>query len=128
MLLGSEKKCDVPGSKTLANDASTVLKDAQGVLKFPVLGSGSTDDERAVADGFGDGGEFFRVLEKVGSADGAHRLPKSWRKGIDDAQPRDAEVAHGAGRRSDVEGVAGGDEHHAQTVEIAFGSQTWILR
>ncbi len=124
MLFRSKEKRDVAGGETLANDASAVLQDAQGVLEFPVLGGGGTDYERAVADGFGDGGEFFGVLEKVGSADGAHGFPESWCKRIDDSQLGDAEIAHGAGSRPDVEGVAGGDEHHAQTVEIAFGSQT----
>lgn len=94
------------------------------MLEFPVFGRGGADHERAVSDGFGDGREFFGVLEKVGSADCAHGLPKSWREGIDDAQLRYSEIAHGAGRRTDIERVTGGDEHHAQTVEIAFGSQT----
>ncbi len=47
--------------------------------------------------------------------------------GRDDGEMREAEVGHGPRRRSDIEGIARGDEDDFDAVALGFGEQGMIV-
>jgi hypothetical protein len=90
-------------------------------LELAIADGSGPNDERAIGHGFCDGLELLRVCENLGGADCGARFAKCSFVGVHDSQMSDAEVAHGAGSRSDVEGIARGDEDDAEAVELSSG-------
>ncbi len=121
--LRAKKKSDAAAREMFAEETGGLIEAANRVLGLAATDGSRSDDERAVRDGFSDGLEFFGAGEQRCGADGGSRLTKSQLIGIHHAKMGDAEVAHGAGGRADVEGVARGDENDAQVVEFGLGRQ-----
>ncbi len=82
---------------------------------------GGSDYECAIRDGFSDGLELFGAGEQQRGTDRGTRLAKSQLVGVYNAKMEESEVAHGAGGRADVEGIARTDEDDAQAVEFGVG-------
>ena len=89
------------------------------MLQVPSATRGSADHQGAVGDRVGHALIFFCVLEQLRSADGRTRFAKSHVVGIDYPQSQKTKVAHGTGGRADIERVARGHKHHAQTVGLS---------
>ena len=81
-------------------------------MRNAVADGGGADDERAVGDGFGDGGEFFGGDEDRSASDGGASLTEGGFVRLDDAHAEEAEVAHGASGRADVQRIARRDQNH----------------
>jgi len=96
-------------------------------MQSPMADGGGSHDERAIGDRFGDGLELFGAGEQRRGADGGTRLAKRGLVGIHDAQVAKAEIAHRAGGGADIERVARGNEHDAQTVELSGGWQARLF-
>lgn len=90
-------------------------------MQCAVANRSGADDERAIRDGLGNGGEFPRAGEQVGSADGGTGFAECGVVGSDDAQTLHAKVAQGPGRGADVERIACAHEDDAQVVEFGCG-------
>jgi hypothetical protein len=112
-----------------ANQLGTRFKALNGVLKVAVSDGGGADDERAIGDGLGNGGEFLCGGKDIGrrTYGGASAL-KSYIVWVNDAQVEEAEIAHGAGRCADIQGIASVDKDHAQAIEFKRRRQAFILR
>lgn len=100
-----------------------LIEAADRVLGLAATDGSRSDNEGAVRDGFGDGLEFFGAGEQRRGADGGSRLAKCQLIGVHHTKMEEAKVAHGAGRRADVEGVARGDKDDTQTVGFGVGRQ-----
>jgi hypothetical protein len=105
-----------------ANERRASFEAMDGVLQVTMPDRGGADNERAIGDGFGDGGEFFGAGEYGCGADGGASAFESDVVGIDDAEMKKSEVAHGSGGSADVKRVAGVDEDDAEAVEF-WGSE-----
>ena len=92
-------------------------------MQGPMANGRGSHDQRAIGDRFSDGFELFGAREQRRCADGGTRLAKRGLVGIHDPQAAETEIAHRAGSRADIERVARGDEHDAQTVELSDGWQ-----
>jgi hypothetical protein len=86
------------------------------MLEFPVADAGSADNEAAIGDGIGNGGELLGTVEQRGGADGGPGFAESNVVWVDHAKAGEAEVGHRAGGSADVERVASGNQDHAQVV------------
>jgi len=86
------------------------------LLGNSVTDGGGAYDEGTVGDGLGDGGELFGRREYWSASDGGASLSEGGLVGLNDAQAKEAEVAHGAGGSPYVQGIARADENDPQTV------------
>src|SRR5712671_5890688 len=93
------------------------------MLQLAEADGGGSDDERAVCDGFAERLELFGPGEQRRRADRGPRLAKCQLIRVHHAKMEESEVAHGAGCRADVEGIARGDEYDAQAVEFGMERQ-----
>src|SRR5271157_4359757 len=94
------------------------------VLRFAMTDRGGSDHEAAVHDGFGDALVLLRLGQQGRGADGGARLAKCYFIRVHDPQAREAEVAHGASRRAEVERIARRDQYNAQIAELRWLKQT----
>ncbi len=117
-LFRAEQKGDAAPDEALADKGSGLLEALDGVLQFAGADGSGSDDEGAVGDGFGEGLEFLRAGEKRRGSDGGTGFAESYFVGVYNAEVEEAEVAHGAGGGSDVEGIARVDEDDAEAVEL----------
>lgn len=113
------------GSEGFADFDCTGFQAVHGMLNLTVAERGGADDERAVGDSFGEGGEFFGLLHDGGGADGGAGFAESEVVGLDDTEVEESEVAHGASGGAEVEWVAGADQNNT---EVGCREQTIILR
>lgn len=88
------------------------------MLQLPVSNCRGSHDERAIGNGFGHGFVMLRACEDCGSAYGGARVAKRGFVRLHHAQMPDAEIAHGARGRADVQGIARRDQNDAQAVEF----------
>ncbi len=98
----------------------------QRLAEFAIADGGGADDEGAIGDGFGDGRIFAGVSHELRGADGGFGFAPGGFVGSDEAEVGRAEITDGAGRGSDVEGIAGGDEDDAEIFEMRGGWQRAI--
>jgi hypothetical protein len=120
-LLRSEKEGNAAAGKTLAEETRRLIEAANGVLQLSEAHGSGSDDQRAIRYGVRNSLELLGIGEQRRSANGGTRLAKSQFVGIDNAQVKKTEVAHGAGCGADVEGIAGGDKHDPQAVGFGVG-------
>ena len=125
--LRTEKERDFVSSEPAPDQASAVFQAPERLLQCPVADRGGADDQRAIGHGFGNGFELFGACEHVRRTDGGARLTKRGLVRIHDAQVAEAEVAHGAGGRADIQRVARRDEHDAQAVELGLSGQRCLF-
>ena len=85
------------------------------------------EDERAFADGFGEGSNFAGVGEEFGSVDRGASFAPVGLVGCDHGEVGEAEVGHGARDRADVEGIARRDEDDGDAVALLCGQQGMIV-
>jgi hypothetical protein len=90
---------------------------------FPAPNRRSSHDQIAIGHSLTDGGEYARVGEEFGGADGGARFAEGWLIGIDETEVEETEVAHRASGGADVEGVARSDENDAEMVEVRLSGQ-----
>jgi hypothetical protein len=100
-----------------------LLEASDGMLQLSEADGGSSDDKRAVRDGFGERLEFFGAGEQRLGADCGARFAKSQLVGAHHTKMEKSEVAHGTGGGADVKGIARTDEYDAQAVEFGVGRQ-----
>jgi hypothetical protein len=93
------------------------------MLQLPVTHGRRSHHERAIGHGLGHGFEFFRGGEHVRGADGRARFAKRRLIRIHHAQPPEAEIAHGARGRTEVQGIPRGHQDNAEPVEFCQGGQ-----
>src|SRR5580698_8642160 len=101
-----------------ANAADALFQALHGMLYFPASHGAGGNHESAICNGVSDILELFGTSENISCADCGTRLAKGWSIRIDNPQMREAEVAHGAGGRANVQRIAGRDQHHAEMVEF----------
>ena len=114
--LGAEQERDRRLGQRPEDASRAVFQAAEGMLQLAVADAGGADHEAAIGHGVGEGGEFRGAIQQRGSADGGAGFAEGDVVGVDDAQVGEAEIGHGAGGSADVEGVASGDQDHAQVV------------
>src|SRR2546430_1268653 len=117
-LLRTEENGDRAGRKAFADEGSGLLKAPDRVLQLTETDGRSSDDQRAVPDGFGEGFALFGAGEQRRGADRRARLAECQFVGVYDTQMEEAEVAHRAGGGADVERIARGDKDDAQAIEF----------
>jgi len=100
-----------------------LLKASDGMLQLAEANGGGSDDEGAVCDGFAERLELFCPGEQRRGADRGTRLAKRQLIRVHHTKMEESEVAHGAGCRADVKGIARADEDDAQAVEFGVGRQ-----
>lgn len=111
------------------NQRGAGFKALNGVLKVAVSDGGGADNKRAIGDGLGNGGEFLRGGKNIGRrSDSGASAFKGYVVGVNDAKLKEAKVAHGAGGRADVQGIAGVDQDDSQVIEFNRSRQGFILR
>ncbi len=96
------------------------------MLEVALAHGGGADDEGAVGDGLGYGGEFGGGVQDGGGVDGGAGGFEWDGVFIDDAEVGEAEVVHRAGDGADVLWVAGADEDDGDAVE-SFGEHECSL-
>jgi hypothetical protein len=80
------------------------------MLQLAMLNRSCSDDKTAIPNGLTHGVKFFRSGENIGGRSyGRARFPKCQVERFDYAEMKRAKVAHGAGYRTQIEGVAGLD-------------------
>jgi hypothetical protein len=129
---GSEEQSDRAGGKLFANLACPVFQTLERMMELAMSDGGGSHNKGAVSDGIGDGGEFLRVGQDFCRPYGGACGAKCDVIGVDDAQVGKAEIAHGAGCGSQVEGVVGRYQDDAEAVEFeesghALGSQRVLI-
>ena len=102
----------------LAEQTGGLTQAADRVLQLTLADGGSSDDQCAIFNGFGDGSELFGSGEQRLGTNGGTRFTKSQLIRVHDAKMEEAEVAHGAGDGADVERIARVDENDAQIIEL----------
>lgn len=122
-LLRTEENGDRAGRKAFADEGSGLLKAPDRVLQLTETDGRSSDDQRAVPDGFGEGFALFGAGEQRRGADRRARLAECQFVGVYDTQMEEAEVAHRAGGGADVERIARGDKDDAQAIEFGIRRQ-----
>ena len=91
------------------------------MLRLAAADGGGADNERAIRDRFGNCFEFRGLREQRLSANGGTRLAKSPFVGTHREKMEETEVAHGAGRRANVERIARGDKNNPQAIGFGVG-------
>jgi hypothetical protein len=81
-----------------------------------VSDAGSADYQAAIGDGLADTGELLGCGQQGRGSNRGAGLAERNVIGVHHAQPREAEVGHGAGSRADIQRVSRGHQHHAQIV------------
>jgi hypothetical protein len=120
-LFGAEEQgCAATGGNVLAQEPTADFETMQGMVEVARPYGRSAYDERAVGDGLGDGCALLGIMKKFGSANRGPSLAKVHLIAIHDTEVEESEVAHSAGGRSNVEWIAGGDEHNDDVVELVF--------
>src|ERR1700731_2844401 len=102
----------------LADDRSARLQALKRVLQVAMADRGGSNDGGTIGDGFGDGSEFLGIRENVRSSDCGTGIFKSNFIGIHDPQMEEAEVAHGAGSCTDIEGIARVYKYDTKIIEF----------
>jgi len=100
-----------------------LLEAPDGMLQLAEADGGGSDDERAVCDGFAERLELFCPGEQRRGANRGTRFAKRQLIRVHHAKMEESEVAHGAGCRADVKGIARADEYDAQAVEVGMERQ-----
>jgi hypothetical protein len=122
-LFRTKQEGDTACRKALADETRALFKALDRVLQFARADRCGSDDERAVSNSFGDSLELLGMGKKRQCADRGVRFAKGQFVGVHDAEVEESEVAHGAGGRADVEGIARVDEDDAQVVELGWRGQ-----
>jgi hypothetical protein len=120
-LLRTEKKGNATVGKVFADEGSGLLKTADRVLQLTLPNSCGSNNEVAILDGFSESLELLGTHEQRRGADGGTRFSKGQLVGVHHTKMEEAEIAHGAGGRADVEGIPRFDENDAQVIE--FGAR-----
>jgi len=119
----SEEQGARSGGQMPADDGSARLQALERVLQVAMADRGGSNDEGAIGDGFGDGCEFPGIRQNVRRSDCGAGIFKSDFIGIHDPQMEKAEVAHGAGSCSDIEGIARVYQDDAKLIEFEGSGQ-----
>jgi len=119
----AEEQRDAARAESLADQANAVLGTPQGMVQLAVADGSGSHDERAIGDGIRDALELLRIRKHGRGADGRARFAKRRLVRLDHAQMAEAEVAHGARGRANVERIARRDQNDAQTVEFSRSQQ-----
>lgn len=106
-----------------ANQASAWLQTLEGVLQVAMADCGGSDHERAIGNGFGYGFEFFCIGEQVRGAHGRTCILEGYIVGIHYPQMEKSKIAHCPSSSTDVEGIAGVHQDHAQMIEFSGNRQ-----
>jgi hypothetical protein len=122
-LFGAKQKSDWTAGQMLMDEARSLLKAANRMLRLAATDRGSSDDEVAVRDGFDNSLEFFGAGEQRLRADGGTCFAESQFVWVHHAKMRETEVAQGASSGTDVQGIARLDEDDPQMVEFGIGRQ-----
>ena len=89
--------CEAP-----QDDACARFERAELMMQLAASGGGGADDERAIGDGFGYGGELLGAGEYWRGSYCGTRFAIGGVVGIYQAEMRAAEIAHGAGGGADI--------------------------
>ena len=100
-----------------------MLQIFHGMLKTASTESTGADDETTVGNGFGDGLEFYGLCKERRGTDGGARFAEGGFVGVNDAEVKKTEIAHGPGGGADVKRIARGHKDDAKTVGFGFGRQ-----
>ena len=122
-LFRTEQERDIARSEALANRSRAILQATDGVTQCAASHGSGSDNQRAISDGLRNVLEFLRVRKQRRGTDRGTCLTKGRIVGVHDAQMQETEVAHGASGRANVERVACGHQHDAQTVEFSVSRQ-----
>jgi hypothetical protein len=92
------------------------------------MGEGSSaGDEGAIGEGLGERSAFSSVFEDLWRADCRAGFAPVGRVGRGYSQTSEAEIGHGTGYSSDVEGVARRDQDDEETVALGGGEQAFSV-
>jgi hypothetical protein len=126
-LLGAEQKGDPARFELPVDEPRAIFQPSQRVRQFPVTDRCGSNHQRAVGHGFGNALVLFRARQQRRSSDGGTRLAKGYVVRVHHSKPEKPEIADGASGRADVERIARGHQHNAQTVEFSRNRQGWLF-
>ena len=98
-----------------------------GMLQVPVAHRRGAHHERTIGNCFRHAVVLLGSRQHFGCTDRRTRLAKGGVKRVDHSQMREAEVAHGAGGRPNIERIARRHQNHAQTVKCRQERQQRIF-
>ncbi len=98
-----------------------LIEPAHRVLQLALADGRGPNNKSAIFNGFGNGLELLGTGKQRRGSDGGTRLAKSQLIGVHDAKMEKAEVAHGTGGGTDVEGIARGDKYDTQAIGFGVG-------
>ena len=128
VLLWTEDESDPATARKFLSDACRERRKRNHFLfRFAVREGAGTEHESAVGDGLPQALCAFRALENLWCSNGGPGLAPVGSIGSDDGEPGKAKVGHGACGRTNIEGVAWGDEHHFDAVALGFSGQEVIV-
>jgi hypothetical protein len=93
------------------------------MLDFAMTHRRRTHHQGTVRHGFGDRGMLDGACEDLGGAYRRAGIAEGYVIGVYDPQAGKAEIAHGAGRSAQVQGVMRGDQDNGETVEMGYSGQ-----
>lgn len=86
-----------------------MIEPTDRVLQLAKADGCGSHNERAIFDGFSDGLELFGFGKQWRCANGGTSFAKSEFIRVHDTKMEEAEIAHGAGSRTDIQGIARSD-------------------
>jgi len=88
------------------------------MLQLAVTDRSRSHHQRTIRNSLPQSGVFSRSSQQLARADGGTSFPERELEGVHQTQVGAAEVAHGAGSRTDIERIARGDQHDVQIVQV----------
>ena len=120
-LLRTKKQSNTAAGELLAKKTGSLIQAPDRVLQLTLANGSSSDNECAIDDRFRDGFEFRSLRKQRHCPDSGTRLAKSQLIRVHYAEMEEPEVAHGASRCANVEGIPWSDKNDTQTVGMGVG-------
>jgi len=114
-------------AEPFVNQRSSILQQPKRMKQFPLSNGGCSNHQRAVSHRFRHAGVLFGFRHQRRCAHSGARFSKGCVVGIHHAQLHEAQVAHRACRGANIQRIARGYQHNAQSVEIRGSDQDGFI-
>lgn len=118
LLRAKDEGCAAAAGDFILEDGS---KRAQGNRRLPRPAASErcrAGHETAIRYSFGKTGTLGRPFQHLGCANGGSGFAPMGCEGRNHGQARESKIGHGAGRGSNVKGIARRDQHHGEAVAL----------